>query len=177
MTARVARVAAGPRAGVFRRLPRGVLALVALASLAALGVALVAQHAFGVKPCPWCIFQRVLYLAIAALAVVGWLLPARGATLLAALGVLALALGGVASAVFQHQVAAKDASCAFTMADRFLSATGLETAVPFLFQVTATCMDAARATLLGLGYELWSGVLFTLIAAASAALLLARARD
>jgi disulfide bond formation protein DsbB len=57
------------------------------------------------------------------------------------------------------------------MADRFLSATGLETAVPFLFQVTATCMDAAQARLLGLGYELWSGALFALIAMVAALLL------
>ena len=172
MTARVAPPAAGVRhPSVFQRLPRGVLALVAVACLAALAVALVAQHAFGVQPCPWCIFQRVLVLAIAAVALVGWLLPARLATTLAALGVLALSLGGIAAAMFQHEVAAKDASCAFTMADRFLSATGLETAVPFLFQVTATCMDAGRARLLGLGYEIWSGALFALIAAAAALLL------
>jgi disulfide bond formation protein DsbB len=172
MTARVAPAAGGLRqASVFQRLPRGVLALLAVASLAALAVALIAQHAFGVQPCPWCIFQRVLYLAIAAVALIGWLLPVRGACVPAALGVLALALGGVAAAVFQHEVAAKDASCAFTMADRFLSATGLETAVPFLFQVTATCMDAAQARLLGLGYELWSGALFALIAVVAALLL------
>jgi len=172
VTARIAAPHGTPaRSSLFHRLPRGVLALVAASCLAALAVALVAQHAFGVQPCPWCIFQRVLYLAIAAVALIGWLLPARGACALASVGVLALALGGVAAAVFQHEVAAKDASCAFTMADRFLSATGLETAVPFLFQVTATCMDAAQARLLGLSYELWSGALFALIAMVAALLL------
>jgi len=159
------------RASLFHRLPRGVLALVALASLAAVGGALLSQHAFGMLPCPWCIFQRVLYLAIAAIALLGWLLPARAATLLATLAVLALALGGIASAVFQHQVAAKDASCAFTLADRFLSATGLETALPWLFQVTATCMEAASYRLLGLPFEIWSGTLFTLIALTAGLLL------
>ena len=115
MTARIAASHGTPaRSSLFDRLPRGVLALVAATCLAALAVALVAQHAFGVQPCPWCIFQRVLYLAIAAAALIGWLLPARGACALASLGVLALALGGVAAAVFQHEVAAKDASCAFT---------------------------------------------------------------
>jgi disulfide bond formation protein DsbB len=163
-----------PRASIFHRAPRGVLALVALVSLAAVGGALLAQHGYGMQPCPWCIFQRVLYLAIAAVALLGWALPAQAATLAATLGVLALALGGVAAAVFQHQVAARDASCAFTLADRFLSATGLETAVPWLFQVTATCIDAAQARLLGLPFEVWSGLLFAALAVL--ALLLLRHR-
>ena len=160
-----------PRGSVFHRMPRGVLALIALACLLAVGAALVAQHVFGMLPCPWCIFQRVLYLAIAVVALVGWAVGGRTAGLLSAFGVLALALCGIASAVFQHQVAAKDASCAFTMADRFLSATGLDTALPFVFQVTATCMEAASARLLGLPFEVWSGVLFALIAFASLRLL------
>lgn len=160
-----------PHRSVFHRVPRGVLALIALVCLAAVGGALVAQHAFGMLPCPWCIFQRVLYLAIAAAALLGWAFAARGVTLLTTLLVLALALGGIAAAVFQHQVAAKDASCAFTLADRFLSATGLETALPWLFQVTATCIEAAQARLLGLPFEVWSGLLFATIAATAALVL------
>lgn len=160
-----------PQGSVFHRMPRGMLALIGLICLLAVGGALLAQHVFGMLPCPWCIFQRVLYLAIAVVALIGWAVPARTASLLSAFGVLALALGGIASAVFQHQVAAKDASCAFTMADRFLSATGLETAVPFLFQVTATCMEAASARLLGLPFEVWSGLLFILIALTALCLL------
>lgn len=150
---------------------RALLGLIALASLAALASALVAQHVYGMQPCPWCIFQRVLYLAIAALALAGWLLPPRAVTAVAALGVAAIALGGIASAVFQHEVAAKDSSCAFTLADRFLNATGLESAVPWLFQVTATCADAAAARLLGLGFEVWSGALFALLTLAALAAL------
>jgi protein dithiol:quinone oxidoreductase len=142
---------------------RSLLALIGLACLAALAGALVAQHGYGMLPCPWCIFQRVLYLGIAVVALLGAALPGRAAPVAAALAVLALAAGGVASAVFQHQVAAKDSSCAFTFADRFLSATGLESLVPWLFQVTATCMDAAQARLLGLPFEVWSGLLFMLL--------------
>ncbi len=123
-----------------------------------------AQHVYGMLPCPWCIFQRVLYLGIGVVALLGALPASRIAHAVAALAVLALAIGGVASAVFQHQVAAKDSSCAFTFADRFLNATGLESLVPWLFQVTATCMDAAKARLLGQPFEIWSGLLFTLIA-------------
>lgn len=153
-----------PAASLFRRAPRGVLAMVALTCLAAVGGALAAQYGWDMRPCPWCIFQRVIYLAIAAVALLGWLLPQRRAALLASLGVLMLALGGVASAVFQHQVAAKDSSCAFTLADRFLAATGLESALPWLFQVTATCADAAGASLLGVGFDVLSGTLFAALA-------------
>jgi disulfide bond formation protein DsbB len=144
-----------------------LLGLIAAVSVAAVAGALVAQHAFGMQPCPWCIFQRVLYLGLAVVALLGWLIPGRLAIVAAALGVLALAAGGLASAVFQHQVAAKDSSCAFTFADRFLSATGLESLVPWLFQVTATCMDAAQARLIGLPFEVWSGALFALLGLAS----------
>jgi disulfide bond formation protein DsbB len=155
--------AAGHGTGRSGGTARGLLALIGLACLAAVAAALVAQHAHGMQPCPWCIFQRVLYLGIALVALLGAALPGRAAPAVSALAVLALAAGGVASAVFQHQVAAKDSSCAFTFADRFLSATGLESLVPWLFQVTATCMDAAQARLLGLPFEVWSGVLFALL--------------
>ena len=165
-----------PHTSIFHRMPRGVLALVGLVALAAVGSALAAQHLLGMQPCPWCIFQRVLYLAIAAVAFIGWALPARAATLAATLGVLALALGGIASALFQHQVASRDESCAFTLADRFLGATGLETALPWLFQVTATCIDAAQYRLLGLPFEVLSGLLFAAIAVAALALLRHRGR-
>lgn len=161
---------------VFQRAPRGVLALIAFTSLAAVAAALVAQHGFGMQPCPWCIFQRVVFLAIAAVGLVGWALPQRAASRASAAVILLLALGGIAAAVFQHQVAARDASCAFTLADRFLSATGLETAVPTLFQVTATCIDAAAARLLGLPFEVWSGLLYALLALAALRLLVRRPR-
>ena len=161
-------------ADVFRRAPRGVLALIAFSSFAAVAAALVAQHAFGMQPCPWCIFQRVLFLAIAAVGLIGWALPWRPAGLASAAAILLLALGGIAAAVFHHLGAARDASCAFTLADRFLSATGLETAVPALFQVTATCADAAAARLLGLPFEVWSGLLYALLAVAALLLLVRR---
>lgn len=161
-------------ASVFARLPRGVLALIALASLAAVGAALVSQHVFEMKPCPWCVFQRVIFLAIALVAGIGWLVRSRPVTIASAVLVLVLALGGIASAVFQHQVAALDASCALTLADRFLFVTRLETLVPFVFQVTATCMEAASYKLLGLGYEVWSGLLFALISITAVLILAAR---
>jgi disulfide bond formation protein DsbB len=156
---------------LFHRVPRGVLALVALLALGSVAGALIAQHVFGMQPCPWCIFQRVLYLAIGAVALLGWATPVRQGVLPSALLVLLLSSGGVAAAVFQHQVASKDASCSLTFADRFLSATGLEAMLPALFQVTASCIQAASYRLLGLPFEVWSGALFAAIAVMAALLL------
>ena len=42
-----------------------LFATAALTCLAAVGVALVSQHVFDMQPCPWCVLQRVVFLAIA----------------------------------------------------------------------------------------------------------------
>jgi disulfide bond formation protein DsbB len=42
---------------------------------------------------------------------------------------------------------------------------------PALFRVGATCADAAQSTLLGLSFEVWSGVWFVLCALAAVAAL------
>ncbi|PAX93014.1 disulfide bond formation protein B, partial [Bordetella pertussis] len=47
----------------------------------------------------------------------------------------------------QYSVAAKMLSCDQTFADRFMSATGLDGALPWLFGIYATCMDATVAVL------------------------------
>ena len=41
------------------------LVIIALLSLAAVAAALVSQHMFDMQPCPWCVLQRLIFLAIA----------------------------------------------------------------------------------------------------------------
>ena len=151
---------------------------IALASLAALAVALVAQHAFDIQPCPWCVMQRIVLLAVIVVAI-GAAALARAAPRLGpglgGLAVLGLACAGLTAAWYQHTVAAKQFSCAFTWADRMLMAWGLDAWWPGMFRVGATCADAAQATLLGLPFEVWGGAWFALVAVAAVALLL-RAR-
>lgn len=147
------------------RLPARVLAFICLASLLSVGAALVAQHQFGVKPCPWCVMQRGIYLLIAAVAGLGWLLRSQRPLRSAALGlILALALAGLVSAYYQHEVAAQMASCDMTFADRLLVALNLEELWPPVFMVTASCAEAAAYRLLGLPYEIWSGLLYLILA-------------
>ena len=47
---------------------RTILRLIALASLGAVAIALVSQHVFDMRPCAWCVFQRLIFLVIAAVA-------------------------------------------------------------------------------------------------------------
>jgi len=140
---------------------RGALLLVAALCLAGVGAALVSQHVYGMQPCPWCILQRLIFVVIAVVA----LLCAAAAPLRkpGAAAVVLLALAGMASAAYQHFVAAKSQSCNLTLADRIVSGLGLDTLLPPVFQVMASCADAAVA-LVGLPYEMWSALLYLVLA-------------
>jgi protein dithiol:quinone oxidoreductase len=148
------------------KLPARALLGMAAASFAAVGVALVAQHQFGVKPCPWCVLQRAVFLAIGVFSLLGWLVHARRALRQAALVVvLMLCAAGLTAAVFQHEVASQSASCAMGLADKIVTTLGLEELWPSVFMITANCAEAAAYRLLGLPYEVWSGLLFAGLAA------------
>jgi protein dithiol:quinone oxidoreductase len=142
-------------------------AALAVLCIAAVAAALLAQHGFDMQPCPWCILQRVVYVAIAIACGVAALVPARPIRIGLGAAALLLALAGAASAIWQHVVAAKSASCNLTLADRILNALGVETLLPSLFQVTANCADAA-VRMLGVPFEYWSLALFTALALALA---------
>lgn len=152
-----------------------LLLVMAALCVAAVGAALVSQHVFDMQPCPWCILQRVIYLAIAALCLIGaaWssTLARRGVGVLA----LLLAVSGGASALYQDLVASKSTSCNLTFADKVISALGLDGMWPPLLQVTANCSDAA-VTMLGVQYAYWSLALFALLAAASIRVVLDKPR-
>lgn len=140
---------------------RALLAMAGL-SFAGVAIAFVAQHQFGVKPCPWCVLQRALYLAIGTLALLGWLARSQRMLRQAMLVlVLVLCAAGLTAAVFQHEVASQSASCAMGLADKIVTALGLEELWPAMFMITANCAEAAAYRLLGLPYEVWSGLLFT----------------
>lgn len=140
---------------------RPALVVIGLACAAAVAGALVAQHRFGMEPCPWCILQRILFIAIAGISLLAaalpWGLPRRLLSLL----VVALAGSGVAAAWWQHFVAAKSASCALTLADRVITTLSVDTRWPEAFEVRASCADAA-ANLAGVPFEFWSLALFAL---------------
>lgn len=143
--------------------PRALLTVAGLACATSVGLALLAQHQFNMQPCPWCILQRVIFVLIALLLLIAAFLPGRG--LFVGLSVLA-ALAGIAAALYQHFVAAKSDSCNLTLADKIVSGLGLDKAWPDVFEVRASCADAA-VDLLHLPYEFWSLALYVLLAVAA----------
>jgi disulfide bond formation protein DsbB len=108
--------------------------------------------------------QRLIYVVIAVVCVIG-VLVRRLQRPAAALTVLLAGLG-IASAVWQHLVAAKQFSCDLTAADRVITALRLEAVAPWLFQVTASCAEAA-VSLAGVPFEYWSLALYALVGAAA----------
>jgi disulfide bond formation protein DsbB len=158
---------------VLQRHARAVLVLIALACLVSVGGALYAQHVWGMEPCPWCILQRILYLAVAAVALLAAGLTAglagRISVALSAVLMAALGLAGAVAALYQNLVAAKLPSCDLTLADRIVSGLGLDAWAPEVFEVRSSCADAS-VSLLGVPFELWSCALFGLVAVLSAGL-------
>jgi disulfide bond formation protein DsbB len=142
---------------------RALLVFGLIVSLAAVGIALVSQHVYGMQPCPWCVLQRVIFVAIALACAIGLAARRVGAAL-----ALLLAVGGVAAALWQHFVAAASDSCKLTLAERIISGLWLDSLAPEVFQARASCADAAVA-LAGVPYEFWSLALFVLLGAAAVA--------
>lgn len=141
------------------------LAGVAAVALMAVVAALVSQHRFDLQPCAWCVLQRVIMMCIAVMALLGSALGRISLRLVRGMAglVLLLTTAGAAAALWQHFVAARSASCAMTLADRLLSQTGLDRALPEVFAAYASCADA-KVNLFGLPYEFWSLGLFLLLA-------------
>jgi disulfide bond formation protein DsbB len=150
--------------------PQWVWIGIAGVSLAAVGAALVSQHVFDMQPCPWCTLQRLIFLAIAAVAVVGAVWRSRWGQGLCAFTLTALAGCGIAAALWQKLVASSSLSCNLTFADRFLMALNLPNWAPEVFEPRASCAEAS-VDLLGVPYAVWSLMLFVLLAASAVALL------
>ena len=147
---------------------RAVLATMVMVALAAVGAALYTQHGpLGLRPCAWCVLQRLGLLAVAGAALLGLLLPGLPGRRLGALMAGLAAVSGLAMSAWQHWVAAASASCAMSLADRIMGWTGLDRRWPEVFAAYASCADA-KATLLGLPYEFYSLGLFAALALAAA---------
>jgi len=130
--------------------------------LVGVSIALVSQHAFNMQPCAWCVFQRLIYLVLALVASVGALNQGLIFRLFFSMLGLSLTVAGVFAAWYQAQVASNTFSCAQTLADLLMTQTGLETALPALFGIYASCMDA-RVKVFGLEYAYWSLLLFVIL--------------
>lgn len=142
---------------------RIILAAIGTTSLLAVLIALISQYLFDMAPCAWCVFQRLVYLTIATVCLVSVLLkPSRLGASIALASVLSLCVTGITAAWYQAKVASNSFSCAQSAADQIMTKTGLESAMPWLFGIYASCMDA-RVKVFGLEYAYWSLLLFSLL--------------
>jgi len=154
---------------------RSLAAALFLLALAAVGAALFTQYAWDMQPCPWCVLQRVVFLAIALAALPALLFGAAWARWLSGGLVVLLALGGAAAALWQHFVAASSTSCALTWADRWIRNAGLDELLPQVFAAYASCAES-KVNLFGVPYEFYSLALFIVLGSGALLLLSARAR-
>jgi protein dithiol:quinone oxidoreductase len=153
----------------------GWLGAIAALCFGAVGAALITQHGFDMQPCPWCVLQRLIFVAVGVVALLGlaWrsVLGQRAIPLL----LLLLCSSGIAAALWQHFVAKASASCNLTLADRIVSGLRLDALLPDVFQATASCAEAA-VDLAGVPYEFWSLALFIVIETAALWLLVRERR-
>lgn len=140
-----------------------VLGTIALGGPAAVGAAYYTQHAWNMQPCPWCVLQRLIFLALAAAAALALVWRSPLGRRIGSLLVLAFAGCGIGAALWQHFVAASQASCDLSLAEKIIGALGLDARYPDLFMAMTSCADAA-IKLFGLPYEFWSLGMFALSA-------------
>ena len=150
---------------------RTLLLAIAATCFALIGAALYLQHVQDLLPCPLCVIQRYLFLAIALCCLVGAYgdRPRIGA----GLGLLG-ALGGL-GVVGKHLwvLAHPGLSCGIDPMETVLNKIPTATMLPWLFQADGLCEDA-RDTLLGLSIPQWSAVWFVILTAALAYVLVRR---
>jgi len=143
-----------------------IFTLVFLACVGILGFALYLQHVEQLDPCPWCIVQRLLFIAVGLISLVAALHRAGPliATFYAMLGA-ATALGGAAAAGYHVYLLADEErlkACAGSAVERFLDRTDVGSWIPPLLQYDGPC-TIADWSFLWLSIPEWSLIWFIVL--------------
>lgn len=143
-----------------------IFTLVFLACLAILGFGLYLQHVENLYPCPWCIIQRLLYIAVGLICLVGALhRPGPGMAIFYSMLGAATSLGGAVAAGYQVYLQADEAranACTGSVVERFLDQTNIGSWIPPLLQYDGPC-TLAPWKFLGLSVPEWSLVCFIVL--------------
>jgi len=146
----------------WREIPlRAWFATLALGTLGLVALGLELQQLYRLAPCPFCIFQRLLYIVIGLVALLGVVLPV-GRLLWAAL-IAALAMGGAAVAGYQSWMQAFPhlaTECGYsdpTLIERLVDWLGMQW--PGLFLATGFC-TSREWEFLSLSMANWSFLVF-----------------
>ena len=143
------------------RIPQ-VLAIIGVLALGAVGIAALAQYAFDMQPCPWCVLQRLIYIVVGVLALLGAVLSRTPRRIAIGLALL-VALSGIASALWQQLRAVNENSCDLSLAERIIGKLQLDRLLPELFEARTSCADAA-VSVLHIPFAVWSCAMFVLLA-------------
>jgi len=138
---------------------KSVLIATALVCFGLIGVAMYLQHVLFLLPCPLCVIQRYLFIAIGVACLIGaFSKPKIGA----GIGLLA-ALGGLA-AVSKHLwvLAHPGLSCGIDPMETFLNKIPTATSIPWLFYADGICENATEG-FLGLSIPQWSLIWFVIL--------------
>ena len=152
---------------------RQVLFAISSISFALIAVALYLQHVMELRPCPLCVIQRYLFLAIGVFALVAAIGgKVRTWTILALLS----AFGGL-GVVGKHLyvIANPGFSCGIDPMETFLNKIPTAEYLPWLFRADGLC-EGATDSVLGLAIPQWSAVWFVALTVLLAFVLLRKAR-
>ncbi|HJV76093.1 MAG TPA: disulfide bond formation protein B [Noviherbaspirillum sp.] len=140
-----------------------VLLAVGVIALALVGFALYLQHVEEQQPCPLCVIQRYVFIAIALVCFLFAALP-RGATRFgASLGALT-ALGGAGVAGWHIWVKAHPAiSCGIDPLETSLNKLPTAELLPYVFKADGFC-STEYPPILGLSTPQWSAIWFGALA-------------
>lgn len=138
-----------------------------VACLALLGFALYLQHVKGLDPCPWCVVQRLGFMLIALIALIGALhRPGIAGVVAYSLLGLAASLAGIAAGAYHVWLQSdpvRAAKCVGSPVERILDALQLGRIAPPLLQYDGPC-TLKPWSLLGLSIPEWSLAWFVLFA-------------
>jgi disulfide bond formation protein DsbB len=152
---------------------RTILLTIAAISFALVGAALYLQHAMDMLPCPLCVIQRYLFIAIGicslAGALAGKIKAGAGVALLGALG----GLGVVGKHLYV--LAHPGFSCGIDPMETVLNKIPTATMLPWVFRAEGLCENALD-TLFGLSIPQWSAVWFVALTLTLAWVLARRVR-
>lgn len=140
---------------------RAWFATLGVGCLGLVAVGMELQNLLRLAPCPLCIFQRLLYIAIGVVGLLGWVMPS-GRLLWSALtvGLAGLGLGVAAYQTWMQAYPHLAPECSFTDPNAIESLVDwLGMQMPSLFLATGFC-TSRDWEFLGMSMANWSAVVF-----------------